>query len=560
MAELGGTSADLGGGVFLTQDIQDALNGAASPDTGNVFATMADVAAAGGETLAQTLVLGNTTGNLDIDYETNYKGLLWEGQYGYAISIRKLVVGGNHDNIHFSNPEGGFSWFASDDNEIVDAGGELRYSMDPVIGYHDWDAGSMILRNDYITNPVLELPNTTIAFIDAGVDRTVTTKEWVLAQVGAPVSLYSATGIGIIATGAVGTLTTAYTFKRTTVGEALVTVDSTGVGSISKLTLSSPSNNISIFTGVSENEFVSDASLRLVSTTGSITFRPGNTLMGTARLDGNWGFGGGTGSATSRVQVLGVGNDDTTNALLVKTLGGTDSFRVRDDGNVGVGVNPTSKFHVVGTTLLNGAFTVQDSTTFSINSAGSLCQLGDNGMHVGIGIAPSTNYKLRVGGSVGGQNYMFQVLSSTGTNLLRVGFSGAYIISSNNVSYFGFGTASDSNVLVKIGGSSVGGQNKTFEMRDSFNAVRMEMDISGNMDFTVRSNVNNGFRLSTTLFVANANLSLVGIGRVPTVSKLEVSGDVETYGDGKGIIVADATTSVRYRIYMDNGTLTSQLA
>jgi hypothetical protein len=52
----------------------------------------------------------------------------------------------------------------------------------------------------------------------------------------------------------------------------------------------------------------------------------------------------------------------------------------------------------------------------------------------------------------------------------------------------------------------------------------------------------------------------VGVGINPTASKFQVAGDVETSGDGNGIIVADATTSVRYRIYMDNGTLTSQLA
>ncbi|MHA2403714.1 MAG: hypothetical protein ACXADH_12035, partial [Candidatus Kariarchaeaceae archaeon] len=48
MAELGGSGGDLGGGgITLSQDIQDALNGANAPSAGNVFATMADVAAAG---------------------------------------------------------------------------------------------------------------------------------------------------------------------------------------------------------------------------------------------------------------------------------------------------------------------------------------------------------------------------------------------------------------------------------------------------------------------------------------------------------------------------------
>lgn len=61
------------------------------------------------------------------------------------------------------------------------------------------------------------------------------------------------------------------------------------------------------------------------------------------------------------------------------------------------------------------------------------------------------------------------------------------------------------------------------------------------------------------LFDYSGNNLLVGSG-AGTNSKINVNGDTEMYGNGNGIIVADATTGTRYRIYMDNGVLSSQLA
>jgi len=51
-----------------------------------------------------------------------------------------------------------------------------------------------------------------------------------------------------------------------------------------------------------------------------------------------------------------------------------------------------------------------------------------------------------------------------------------------------------------------------------------------------------------------------GFGTLTPASMVTANGDVETLGDGNGVIVADATTSTRYRIYVDNGVLSTQLA
>ena len=52
----------------------------------------------------------------------------------------------------------------------------------------------------------------------------------------------------------------------------------------------------------------------------------------------------------------------------------------------------------------------------------------------------------------------------------------------------------------------------------------------------------------------------IGITGAGVTSKLTVAGDVETTGAGEGVIVLDDTNGTRYRIYMSNGVLTTQLA
>ena len=190
-------------------------------------------------------------------------------------------------------------------------------------------------------------------------------------------------------------------------------------------------------------------------------------------------------------------------------------------GDVGIGVTPTSRLHVLGNTLLDGAFTVKDSTTFNINSAGNLCQIGSATMQMGIGIAASTNYRLRIGGGPdGGMNFMFRISDTLGVVLQSVGTTGATIISSSNESSFGFGTLYDGNVLVKIGGSSTG----------VGNVIRMDMDINGKFNLTPRSDITNGFTIDTTLFVADSLNSRIGIGNAAPTEKLDVTGNIKISG------------------------------
>jgi len=51
-----------------------------------------------------------------------------------------------------------------------------------------------------------------------------------------------------------------------------------------------------------------------------------------------------------------------------------------------------------------------------------------------------------------------------------------------------------------------------------------------------------------------------GFGVAAPASRITAAGDVETTGDGNGVIVADLSTGTRYRIYMDDGVLMTQEA
>ena len=66
----------------------------------------------------------------------------------------------------------------------------------------------------------------------------------------------------------------------------------------------------------------------------------------------------------------------------------------------------------------------------------------------------------------------------------------------------------------------------------------------------------------TNLLLVDYSVDKVGIGVAAgsITSKLTVNGDLETLGNGNGVIVADAVTGTRYRIFMNNGVLTTQLA
>lgn len=234
-------------------------------------------------------------------------------------------------------------------------------------------------------------------------------------------------------------------------------------------------------------------------------------------------------AGSASLTVKGVGSEDIMLGLLA---GGSPMYKIDALGNVAIGhASPTVPLHVVGSTLLDGTFTVKNSTTFTINSAGNLCQLGGSDLHFGIGTSPSSNYRLRIGGGPNsGMNFMFRISDTIGVVLQSVGTTGATIISSNSASSFGFGTLYDGNVLVKIGGSSTGGQNKTFEMSSIGNALRMDMDINGKFNLTPRSDITNGFSIDATLFVSDSQNSRIGIGNAAPTEKLDVTGNIKISG------------------------------
>ena len=97
-------------------------------------------------------------------------------------------------------------------------------------------------------------------------------------------------------------------------------------------------------------------------------------------------------------------------------------------------------------------------------------------------------------------------------------------------------------------GNIIGQRIKSFDAVGSTTTktVGLEIDLAGS--------------LSTTIYGMTVLGGNSGFGVLAPASMVTVSGDVETVVAGDGLIVLDASNGTRYRIYMDGGVLSSQLA
>ena len=83
------------------------------------------------------------------------------------------------------------------------------------------------------------------------------------------------------------------------------------------------------------------------------------SLRGSLNSNGNWGFGQNMTGQTAIVHIKGGGSGGLTNSLKIDNSSNSPLLYVRDNGNVGIGVeNPTEKLHVSGNTKITGGLNI----------------------------------------------------------------------------------------------------------------------------------------------------------------------------------------------------------
>ena len=96
------------------------------------------------------------------------------------------------------------------------------------------------------------------------------------------------------------------------------------------------------------------------------------SLRGSLNSSGYWGFGQNMTGQTAIVHIKGGGSSSLTNSLKIDNSSNSPLLYVRDDGNVGIGVeNPTEKLHISGNTKITGGLNIG-----TIGSGSPLINLG----------------------------------------------------------------------------------------------------------------------------------------------------------------------------------------
>jgi hypothetical protein len=203
--------------------------------------------------------------------------------------------------------------------------------------------------------------------------------------------------------------------------------------------------------------------------------------------------------------------------------------------NVGIGTtSPTARLNVVGTSLFtNGDFTIKGASgttdLFFVDESAETISI--------LGADSSTKFVVKNAAN----DNVFQVNTSTqsitsnigGNQWLRLSYPfDAWFNPQGATNGFRFGTTSNLGLNSKI----------TVKGATSTRAAHFQ----------------NGNGTSDTVIEDTNGRSY--FGSFTGVSKVNIDGDVETINNGNGLIVADATTGTRYRIYVDNGVLSTQLA
>jgi hypothetical protein len=147
-ATLGGGTPDLDAVIAVSggQDISDALSGAAAPDAGNVFATMADIGGGGDIT-----IVGGATAAIDL---------------GAVTLLQRRAVTNTEDDLFNAALDGRWTAYGTPANNVSDKAGWLHVTTG---GYYV----QAVVAGDYtVQTEVVLADSTTAAYQDSGLILT----------------------------------------------------------------------------------------------------------------------------------------------------------------------------------------------------------------------------------------------------------------------------------------------------------------------------------------------------------------------------------------------------
>lgn len=356
MAELGGTGADLGGGgTTLSQDIQDALNGAAAPSAANVFATMAD---AGGTTFyTGDSTFGAGRVGTVTDSVTFRKGISTVAGTAHMINIVS-DVDGNYLSIENASRVGFEQVFMVNEvanvteMSVLSRGGDAKFSV----------------LKDAANGLTFETDGAAATFRQVG---AITTLEFDFTAI-IPFSVGGFTvGNGSRPIGDTYLKTGGYNYIQTQSGSANIEFQ---LGN----TRDDGINNKSSFYLTSTVDYTTSHYL-----SGGIATKTYFTFGAKGRLGINLGGSPALAvSPTAMIELKGTGATSASSQLKLANSAGTPSLQVFDDNRIAVGNVITQ----VGQVQIKGSDSAAGTHALYIETAGNLTTMKvDNNQRVGIG-------------------------------------------------------------------------------------------------------------------------------------------------------------------------------
>jgi hypothetical protein len=213
------------------------------------------------------------------------------------------------------------------------------------------------------------------------------------------------------------------------------------------------------------------------------------------------------------------------NSLLVINYGGDFGSGTRIDGNLGIGINPTSKLHVNGTTNITGVTNINDTTQSDSTATGALIVDG------GVGIAENTN----IGGVLNvGSNFR---LESDGR---RLNIRGGNIYG-DNTDGLTFYTGNQSN------NSSL----RLYSNRDALLSGNVTIESIGTADTTLTIKADDTRTASLNLYGKTTQGTPQGTGRVYVGQDINYGGGFLYSGDSDPSTIYSNDTITFFR--RDNG-------
>ena len=259
-------------------------------------------------------------------------------------------------------------------------------------------------------------------------------------------------------------------------------------------------------------------------------------------------YGIGINSATLRYQSS-TGVDHAFYAAASSTTS-NELMRIQGNGNVGIGISaPGAKLHVVGSTILNGATSVNSlnaATNFSVGSSGNANMLFVNGTTNGVGIGTAApNAPLQFSNALASRKIVFYDGGNNDHQFFGLGVNSytlRYQVSdpgANHVFYAGT-SPTTSNELMRISGNGFVGIGTA--------SPSYKLHVSGTTSLDGPTVVNASgaainFTVGANILVANGTTSCVGIGNASPNAPLQFA---QTAANRKIVLYEDANNDHQF--------------